>query len=157
MFNKKAGHPPRSLRAFVIRFDKGENSPTYHVYVTQMFTLKEALATRDALLASKVTREAAVTQIPGQLPDGTSGWVALSPPSKDKDPYFNLSNGEPIKLPLRANTLIKAVIDVNLRPNPADWNKVIGVIDIGRCFQVEETRTVDAKQVWARGNVKDCS
>src|SRR5262249_13452447 len=86
----------RSLRAFVSRFEKGVNDPTYHVYVTQMFTLKEALAARSALLASKVTKEATITQMPGKLPAGTSGWVVLSPSpaSSDKDPYFSLSNGE---------------------------------------------------------------
>ena len=58
-------------------------------------------------------------------------------------------------LGLTADTLVKALRDVNLRLNPAVSSEIIGVINTDRCFQVEEIRSGSSE--WARGNVKDCS
>jgi hypothetical protein len=98
---------------------------------------------------------------PSSSSDNSSGaWVAvgfLGPNQGDQN--FTLLNGNAITA-LPPGTTIKAKSSVNVRPNPANWGSVSSVLNSGQCFSVSETRALkagDRDQVWARGDVADCT
>lgn len=98
------------------------------------------------------------------------GWLAVGTVNADtnREANFTLAataqKGAPSHLPkdltLAAGAILKARWQVNVRRAPADWdNDPLGIIDIGQCVRVGDTRLLPAgerKQLWAEVAKIEC-
>ncbi len=92
-----------------------------------------------------------------------AAWVAvgfLGPKGSPGDVNFvSAATGATITSPPEAGAVLRAKWQVNVRPGLADWTRVQDVLRIGQCFEVAESRTVQAggqPQTWARGEAVSC-
>ncbi|UDQ89853.1 hypothetical protein LJE71_02155 [Xanthobacter autotrophicus] len=97
------------------------------------------------------------------LPDQTSlsGWAAIGVLGTGafKDVNFDQADGKPIIAPPSKGSVLRARWQVYVRPGPADWSKVNGILRAGECFEVESYRLLKADtrdQIWVNGQRRDC-
>ena len=96
-------------------------------------------------------------QTPGPPEATTQGWVAVGLQGGDMN--FDLANGAAVPAQIPLSSKLKARTQVNVRPGPADWSRVSGLLAASQCFEVEETRALkagDHVQTWARGKRISC-
>ncbi|MFD2180555.1 hypothetical protein [Rhodoplanes azumiensis] len=99
----------------------------------------------------------------GQSEAGTlAGWVAVGfvESQSSGDVNFLLANGRSVTPGVGPGTVLRAKWQVNVRSTPAGWRSVVGTLNIGQCFTVDEQKSLaagDRTQLWVRGKAIPCS
>lgn len=96
--------------------------------------------------------------ISSQVP---AGWVAVGfmNSAANSDVNFVKPDRKSLAATVPNGSIVRAKWQVNVRPEPADWRSVKGVLNIGQCFIIEDQRVLpaqDREQLWAKGRQIAC-